>query len=232
MIILIIYSFICSLLFTAFFGMKFLKKFIKKDSMAVWRAQNQHNNVYIMNAADFFNDFSKIKVGDMSYGNIDINISLESKAELHIGNYCSIAPGCRFLLSGEHNLNTITTYPFKAKKFGAIGEAKDKGDIIIGDDVWIGAESIICAGVKIGQGAVIGAGSVVTKDVPPYAVACGIPAKVIKYRFSEELINKLLNIDIKKLFDSFAYDDIEKIYSPLTESLLKSLLEKIDGDKE
>ena len=108
----------------------------------------------------------------------------------------------------------------------------DKGDIIIGDDVWIGAESIIGAGVKIGQGAVIGAGSVVTKDVPPYAVACGIPAKVIKYRFSEELINKLLNIDIKKLFDSFSYDDIEKIYSPLTESLLKSLVEKIDGDKE
>ncbi len=226
MILLIIYSFFCSLIFSAFIVKKLFKKYLKKDAMDIWRSKNQHNEVYIMNAADFFNDFSKVTAGDMSYGNININISLESDAELHIGNYCSIAPGCRFLLSGEHNLNTITTYPFKTKKFGAIGEAKDKGDIVISDDVWIGAESIIGAGVKIGQGAVIGAGSVVTKDVPPYAVACGVPAKIIKYRFSEELIQKLLNTDIKQLFDSFTKEDINDIYSPLNETLLNKFLNK------
>ena len=226
MIVFVIYSFVCSIVFSVFIVRKILKKYLKKDAMDIWRSKNQHNEVYIMNAADFFNDFSKVTAGDMSYGNININISLESDAELHIGNYCSIAPGCRFLLSGEHNLNTITTYPFKTKKFGAIGEAKDKGDIVISDDVWIGAESIIGAGVKIGQGAVIGAGSVVTKDVPPYAVACGVPAKIIKYRFSEELIQKLLNTDIKQLFDSFTKEDINDIYSPLNETLLNKFLNK------
>lgn len=226
MIVFVVYSFVCSIVFSVFIVRKILKKYLKKDAMDIWRSKNQHNEVYIMNAADFFNDFSKVTAGDMSYGNININISLESDAELHIGNYCSIAPGCRFLLSGEHNLNTITTYPFKTKKFGAIGEAKDKGDIVISDDVWIGAESIIGAGVKIGQGAVIGAGSVVTKDVPPYAVACGVPAKIIKYRFSEELIQKLLNTDIKQLFDSFTKEDINDIYSPLNETLLNKFLNK------
>ncbi len=226
MIVFVLYSFICSIVFSVFIFKKILRKYIHKDDMDIWRSKNQHNSVYIMNAADFFTDFSKVTVGDMSYGNIYINISLESDAELHIGNYCSIAPGCRFLLSGEHNLNTITTYPFKAKKFGAIGEAKDKGDIVISDDVWIGAESIIGAGVKIGQGAVIGAGSVVTKDVPPYAVACGVPAKIIKYRFPEELIQKLLNTDIKQLFDSFTEEDINDVYSPLNEALLNKLLDK------
>lgn len=226
MIILIIYSFICSLLFTAFFGMKFLKKILKKDSMSVWRAQNQHNNVYIMNAIDFGNDFSKIYVGNMSYGNINVIASRQSNAELHIGNYCSIAPGCRFLLSGEHNLNTITTFPLKARKFGAIGEARDKGNIIVNDDVWIGADSIICAGVKIGQGVVIGAGSVVTKDVPPYAIVCGVPAKIIKYRFSESIIQKLVKTDIKQLIDGFTKDELEDVYTPLTETQLDKFLER------
>ena len=72
------------------------------------------------------------------------------------------------------------------------------GDIVVGDDVWVGQRAIIMSGVNIGQGAVIGAGAIVTKNVPPYAIVGGIPAKVIRYRFSEELIQELLKIDYSK----------------------------------
>lgn len=228
MVVLIIYSFLCSLGFSFFVIKKLLNKKLYKDPQEEWRSTNSHNSLYILNAADFFHDFSKVSVGKMSYGNIKVSISIKNDAELHIGNYCSIAPGCRFLLSGEHNLNTISTFPFKVKKFGYAGEAKSKGNIIIGDDVWIGAESTICSGVKIGQGAVIGAGSVVTKDIPPYAVACGVPAKIIKYRFSENLINKLLKVDLQKLFDSFTQENEKDIYTPLTEELLEKFIQNSD----
>ncbi len=105
-------------------------------------------------------------------------------------------------------------------------EALSKGDIILGDDVWVGINVIICSGITIGQGAVIGAGSVVTKDIPPYSIAVGNPAKVIKKRFSEPLIEKLLSINICELFDNLKKEDIDLIYSQLTENTLKELLNK------
>ena len=143
-----------------------------------------------------------------------------------IGSYCSIAEGVKFLLGGEHQINSISTYPFKVKVFGYKLEAGTKGSIIIKDDVWIGANAIICSGVTIGQGAIIAAGSVVTKDVEPYAIVGGNPAKVIKYRFDEEIRKKMLGIDIVRLFDGFVKDDISFIYQKLDENKLDIVLEK------
>ena len=120
-------------------------------------------------------------------------------------------------------MNTISTYPFKEKNFGAVNEALSKGDIIIGDDVWFGTNALICSGVKIGQGAVIAAGAVVTKDVEPYAIVGGNPAKLIKYRFSEPLRKRLCNIDLVKLYDKFTKEDIDLIYSDLNEETLDKL---------
>ena len=113
-----------------------------------------------------------------------------------VGNFSSIALGCTFLLDLNHNIDTVSTFPF------SIGNGFDcpqvstpnKGNITIGNDVWIGMKCIIMGGVTIGDGAVIGAGSVVTKDVPPYSVCAGVPAKHIKYRFNEETIKDLLEI--------------------------------------
>ena len=105
---------------------------------------------------------------------------------------------------------------------GYTSEAGTKGSIIVKDDVWIGTNAIICSGVTIGQGAIIAAGAVVTKDVAPYAIVGGNPAKVIKYRFDEEIRNKLLSIDIVELFDGFVNDDISFIYQKLDEN--KSVL--------
>ncbi|NLK24601.1 MAG: CatB-related O-acetyltransferase [Clostridiales bacterium] len=94
-------------------------------------------------------------------------------------------------------------------------DAISKGDIIVRDDVWIGQRAIILSNVNIGQGAVIAAGSVVTKDVPPYAIVGGVPAKVIKYRFSPEMIKELLKIDYSKLTDEMIKEHINDFYTEL-----------------
>lgn len=112
-----------------------------------------------------------------------------------IGNFCSIARGTS-IQEHNHNMKSLTTYFIKYRVFGdEYGiDAVSKGPVIIGNDVWVGAGCIILTGVTIGDGAVIAANSVVTSDIPPYAIAGGTPAKVIKYRFSENIINLLLEI--------------------------------------
>lgn len=115
-----------------------------------------------------------------------------------IGNYCSIAGEVKIFLGGEHRTEWVTTYPFPAlwpDKAGEFtGHAKSKGNVVIGNDVWIGAGALILSGVTIGDGAVVGANAVVAKNVPPYAIVAGNPAKIIRYRFDEATIQKLLAI--------------------------------------
>lgn len=122
--------------------------------------------------------------------------------KLQIGKFCSIACGAKFLFnSANHTLSSLSTYPFPLffEEWGL--EKKDvtkawdnKGDIIVGNDVWIGYEAVVLAGVMIGDGAIVGTRAVVTKDVPPYTIVGGVPAKLIKKRFSEETISALLEI--------------------------------------
>ena len=117
--------------------------------------------------------------------------------------------------------------PFKNKlmnDFSGI-EAETKGKTIIEDDVWIGINSLILSGIKIGQGAVIAAGSVVTKDVPPYAIVGGNPAHILKYRFNNNIINKLLNID----FDKLEYEKIIKeLYIKVDDKNIDKILKNIE----
>jgi acetyltransferase-like isoleucine patch superfamily enzyme len=179
-----------------------------------WRRRNRHNETRAFNMFRLNN----VIVGKRTYGFLQVTDFSLSDVKLKIGSYCSISPGVQFLLGGEHQTNSISTFPFKVKCFGYDKEAGSKGDIVIGDDVWIGTNAVVCSGIKIGQGAIVAAGAVVTKDVSPYAVVGGNPARVIKYRFDKDIINKLLSIDLIKLFDSFGKDDIKDIYSPLPES--------------
>ena len=121
----------------------------------------------------------------------------DNKTKLKIGKFCSIAEGVTFLLGGEHRIDFTTTYPFNAllKSFNYIeGHPHTKGDIIVENDVWIGINAKILSNVKIGNGAVIGANALVTKDVPPYAIVAGNPSRIIKYRFDENTIEKLQKI--------------------------------------
>ena len=174
-------------------------------------------------------DLSKVVVGKKTYGGINIIDWSPVDTKLYIGSYCSIAPGVQFLLGGEHTTKSISTYPFKVKVFGESKSAGSKGDIVVKDDVWIGINAIICSGVTIGQGAVVAAGAVVTKDVEPYSIVGGNPAKVIKYRFDESLRKRLTECDIVSLFDKFSKDDVDLIYSELTSDVLDDLLEKYNG---
>ena len=122
-----------------------------------------------------------------------------NKNQLKIGKFCSIACGAKFLFtSANHALGSLSTYTFPIffEEWGLdvknITSAWDnKGDIVIGNDVWIGFEAVILSGVTIGDGAIIGARAVVTKDVPPYTIVGGVPARPIRKRFSEEVISKL-----------------------------------------
>jgi len=138
---------------------------------------------------------SFIQIGKYSSFNgpfIDIKALVNN---IIIGSFCSIARGVNFQ-EYNHNLEGVTTYLFKKNLFGKnmIDDVKSKGDIIVGNDVWIGAQCVILSGAHIGDGAVIAANSVVTGSIPPYAIAAGSPAKVIKYRFSNEEIEKLLKL--------------------------------------
>lgn len=118
---------------------------------------------------------------------------------LMIGRFCSIACGAKFLFtSANHTMKSLSTYPFPIffeewdLDVKNVASAWDnKGDIVVGNDVWIGYEAVILSGVHIGDGAIIGARAVVTRDVPPYTVVGGIPAKEIKKRFDEETVQKL-----------------------------------------
>lgn len=122
--------------------------------------------------------------------------------KLQIGKFCSIACGAKFLFnSANHTMFSLSTYPFplffeewRLEKKDVTKAWDNKGDIVIGNDVWIGYEAVILAGVTIGDGAIIGTRAVVTKDVPPYTIVGGVPAKPIKKRFSEETISALLEI--------------------------------------
>ncbi len=121
--------------------------------------------------------------------------------KLIIGKFCALATGVKFIMNGAfHKMSGISAYPFSIfgngweKIIPKKGELPYKGDTVVGNDVWIGYEALIMAGVKIGDGAIIGAKALVTKDVPPYAVAGGNPAKVIKMRFKEKEVERLLKL--------------------------------------
>lgn len=146
---------------------------------------------------DFVNDPQEFEKNNVLY-HYPINHD-----KLKIGKYCSIACGAKFLFnSANHTMKSLSTYPFPIffEEWGLdirdITSAWDnKGDIVIGNDVWIGYEAVIMAGVIIGDGAIIGTRAVVTKDVLPYTIVGGVPAKQIRKRFSEETISELLKLE-------------------------------------
>ena len=137
--------------------------------------------------------------GKYTYGTPNIYWG-NANAKLYVGNFCSIAGSVKIYLGGNHRTDWVSTYPFghiHQKIFNhctGVGHPSTKGDVIIGNDVWIGDNATIMSGVKIGDGAVIANNSHIVKDIEPYSINGGNPAKHIKYRFSSEQIEKLLEI--------------------------------------
>jgi virginiamycin A acetyltransferase len=148
---------------------------------------------------------------------------------LIIGRFCSVACGARFIFtSANHTLRSLSTYPFPIffEEWGLdkkqVASAWDnKGDIVIGNDVWIGYEAVILSGVHVGDGAIIGTRAVVTKDVSPYAVVGGIPAREIKKRYDDDTIRKLQQIKwwdwpfdkIQRFLPNIMSGELDKLHS-------------------
>lgn len=150
-----------------------------------------------MESALFKPDKSNISVGRYTYGSPKC-LTWSGEERIRIGSFCSIADEVSIFGGGEHRTDWITTFPLRIM-FGLPGAWNDgipcaKGETIVGNDVWIGYGAMILSGVTVGDGVVIGAGSVVTKDVPPYTIVGGNPAKFVKSRFDDETKKELLKI--------------------------------------
>ena len=183
---------------------------IRENDKTIYPRPYDHQIVYLKNVVSNPN----IQIGDYTIYNDFVHDPKDFERNnvlymypinhdhLIIGRFCSVACGAKFLFTrGNHAMRSLSTYSFPiffdewnlvSKQ---ITEAWDnKGDIIIGNDVWIGYEALIMSGVTIGDGAIIGARAVVTKDVPPYTIVAGVPAKPIRRRFSDEVIEKLQSV--------------------------------------
>lgn len=149
--------------------------------------------------------------------------------KLIIGKFCQLAAGVEFMMNGaNHQMNAVSTFPFYTlygwnMKPPAASDMPLKGDTVIGNDVWIGQNAVILPGVNIGDGAIIGANSVVSRDVPPYTVAAGNPAREIRKRFDDEMIKLLL---LWRWWDK-PIEEIDALIPLLTDSDLDKVKAKI-----
>ena len=184
--------------------------------------QNVSYTIDVLKGSDF-------EIGEYTYGTPLVHKHPRVRSRLKIGKFCSIAREVTISFGRDHRTDFISTYPFlfftdhwpKAKCLKPEDvSAPLKGDVIIGNDVWIGYGAMILAGVCIGDGAVIGAGSVVTGNIEPYSIVAGNPAKLIRKRFDDETIHRLLQIKwwdwpiekINENVDVICSNNISKIF--------------------
>jgi len=205
------------------------------DSNLMYPRKNDNQTIYLKNAItrdniqigdySIYNDFYK-DPRDFEKNNVLYHYPVNHD-KLIIGKYCSIACNAKFIMtSGNHTMNSLSTYTFPIfyeewdLDVSQITDAWDnRGDIVIGNDVWIGYDSIIMSGVKIGDGAIIAARALVTNNVLPYTIVGGVPAKVIKKRFTDDVISKLIKIKwwdwshemIQKNIQNIQSGDINKL---------------------
>ena len=174
-----------------------------------------------------------IKIGEYTYGYEFETFHINNDSQkITIGRYCSVAEGVKIFGGGEHGYETISTYPFKTLFLGQNVDARSKGQTIIGNDVWLGYHSVILSGVKIGDGAIIAGMSIVTKDVPSYAIVAGNPARIIKFRFSDGVIEKLQKIKWWELGEKNIKNNIDLFYKNLEDKNIDEIIKKINDVKK
>ena len=173
----------------------YIKKFEKYIRQKFFKKKKKIR--FFRQSEKFLNKYPEYTIGHGSYcDNLSVS-DWDEGTTLNIGSYCSISSNVQIFLGGHHRTDWVSTYPFPAfvptakhiKDYGGTN-----GDVIIGSDVWICANVTILSGVTVGHGAVLAGSSVVTRDVAPYSVVAGNPARHIKYRFSDEIVQKFLEV--------------------------------------
>ena len=165
-----------------------------------FRQKNKHNNIKLKLLNHYPIPIDSFEIDYYSYGKLNVISFGHPLEKLKVGRFCSIAPNCTFILSGEHKKDCLLTYPTNSLLFRLENNnLLCKGEIIVEDDVWLGYGVTILSGVTIGKGSIIGAGTVISKNIEPYSIVVGNPCRVIKKRFSDEIIEKLLSIDYKEI---------------------------------
>lgn len=216
--------------------LRVLVRFFERRSFEKqWRSKNRHNETKV---GDRYFPMEVVQVGKGTYGTITVqSLYVTENEKLVIGNYVSIAPDVTFFLGVNHQINTATTFPFYSKliKRSPI-DAISNGPVVIEDEVWIGTGALIFSGVRVGKGAIIAAGSIVTKDVAPYAIVGGNPAKLIRFRFTQEIIDILKPICFVNFSDAWIRKNIDIIYKKIEtveDALrLKALADSYEMDKK
>jgi len=170
-------------------------------------------------------DVAKVEVADFSYGPLNVMCWNNPDEHLFIGRFVSVAGEVVFLLGGNHDSHVPSTYPFDSL---ILRNREDvpatKGKIVVHDDVWIGQRAMILSGVDVGQGSIIAAGAVVVGDVEPYSIVAGNPARAVKHRFSETVIQELMTWADYSLLDAQAIRQYRGfLYQPVTAQNLDQL---------
>ncbi|WP_264174528.1 CatB-related O-acetyltransferase [Clostridium algoriphilum] len=198
-----------------------LKNVIKLEIYKItWRKINSHNDTIVRNIFPI----GKVSVGKKTYGALQISTYGNPDEKLTIGSYCSIGGEVKFVLGGEHSYKALSTYPFKKHVCGLKENTLTKGPIVLKDDVWIGERCLILSGVTIGQGVVVAAGSIVVKDIPPYAIYAD--GRIIKYRFSEDIIKRLMKFNFEYLSEETIKNNIDFLYTNLDIQMLDNIFSK------
>ena len=171
---------------------------------------------------------ARYEIGEWTHGHFGLQVLSPEGGTLRVGRFCSIARGVTIILGGEHRKDWISTYAFPVLVPGAEGRTDyslTKGDVTIGNDVWIGINSIIMSGVTLGDGMIVGAGSVVRRSFPPYSIVAGNPASLAGYRFPKEIIDELVKI---RWWD-WPIQEIQKAFPLLLSDQVGQFVEKYRG---
>ncbi len=179
-----------------------------------WRKRNRHNHTVPMNVFPM----ECVDVGRGTYGELHVSCYFpETEKVLTIGNYVSLSANVHFILSGNHQTETLFTYPIRSMIEGKPyrKDAVNKGAIVVEDEVWIGYGATVLSGVTIGKGAIVATGAVVTRDAPPYAIVGGNPARLIRYRVAEEIIPIIKDIRLNDLPPAQMATIMDELYRPL-----------------